>query len=214
MADDTPAPAPASDGRDTSALVRRLARWLPFAMAGHLLVGVPALLISLVVAYGTYVQAGAAQRMQQAASWPFLAYRDYNYTGDGKRVVSLSLINNGLGPALIGPVEVRYRGRPMHSPIELLTSCCGYQAGQSMQLRTLPTRNVALRPGEETVFMALPDVPENAGMVDRLDAVRREIAVRACYCSIFEDCWTIDGAQAKPAPVQSCPADWTAFAER
>lgn len=39
-----------------------MARWLPFALAGQLLVGVPTLLISLVVAYGTYVQAKGTYR--------------------------------------------------------------------------------------------------------------------------------------------------------
>lgn len=48
----------------TDPTVARLLRWLPLAMAGHLFVGVPALLISLVVAYGTYVQASATQKMQ------------------------------------------------------------------------------------------------------------------------------------------------------
>ncbi len=92
---------------------RRLARWLPIAMVGHFTIGVPALLISLVVAYGTYVQAGATQRMQQAAAWPIVAYRTGNYATDGQRLINLSFTNNGLGPALIGPVEVRFRGRAM-----------------------------------------------------------------------------------------------------
>jgi len=198
---------------DTPAL-RRIARWLPFAMLGHFVVGVPALLISLVVAYGTYIQAGATQRMQQAAAWPFLAYHTGNYTPDGQRLVNLSLANDGMGPALIGAVEVRYNGQPMRAPIDLLTACCGYQPGQAMQLRTAPIVNVALRPGEEVLFMSLPAVPANAGMVDRLDAVREQIKVRACYCSIFEDCWTVEGPQAKPQPVKACPTNWTVWRQR
>lgn len=214
MAAAAPEPERADDRLVDGQILRRVARWLPFAMAGHLIVGVPALLISLVVAYGTYVQAGATQRMQQAAAWPFVAYRTGNYTADGQRLINLSFTNNGLGPALVGPVEVSFRGRAMRSPVELLTACCGYRAGQAMQLRTAPVVNVALRPGEEVLFMGFPDVAANASMVDRLDAVREKIRVRACYCSIFNDCWTIDGPQAQPRGLKACPADWTIWRQR
>lgn len=211
MSTEPPSNDSARDRLIDDATLRRVARWLPFAMAGHLIVGVPALLISLVVAYGTYVQAGATQRMQEAAAWPFVAYRTGNYTPDGQRLVNLSFTNNGLGPALVGPVEVSYRGRAMRSPVELLQACCGYRQGQPMQLRTSPIVNVALRPGEEVLFMAIPDVPANAGTVDRLDAIRANIRVRACYCSIFDDCWTVDGQQAQPRAVAACPTNWTVF---
>jgi hypothetical protein len=214
MSADAPEPKTASDRLIDSSALAKIARWLPFAMAGHFIVGVPALLISLVVAYGTFVQAGATQKMQQAAAWPFVAYGTGNYTADGQRLVNLTFSNNGLGPALIGAVEVRFGGRAMRSPVELLTACCGYRQGQTMQLRTAPIVNVALRPGEEVMFMSLPAVPANAGMVDRLDAVREAIQVRACYCSIFEDCWTVEGVQARPQPVKACPTDWTVWRQR
>lgn len=197
-----------------SPTLRRIARWLPFAMAGHLIIGFPALLISLVVAYGTYVQAGATERMQQAATWPFVAYRTGNYTSDGQRLINLSFTNNGVGPALVGPVEVSFRGRPMRSPVDLLAACCEYRAGQTMQLRTAPIVNVAMRPGEEILFMSLPAVTANVQIVDRLDMVREEIQARACYCSIFDNCWTVEGTQAQPVSVDTCPTNWVVWRQR
>ena len=41
-----------------------------------------------------------------------------------------------------------------------------------------------------------------------------EIAVRACYCSIFDDCWVMDSRKQDPEPVKACPAEWTRFEER
>jgi hypothetical protein len=102
----------------------------------------------------------------------------------------------------------------MRAPVDLLAACCGYRDGQAMQLRTSPIVNVALRPGEEVLFMSLPAVPANAGMVDRFDAVREQIKVRACYCSIFEECWTVEGLQAKPQPIKACPTNWTVWRQR
>lgn len=213
MSDQVPETQDVDRLADTPAL-QRIARWLPLAMVGHFVVGEPALLISLVVAYGTFVQAGATQRMQQAAAWPFMAYQTGNYTADGQRLVNLSLTNNGLGPAIIGAVEVSFRGRALRSPVDLLTACCGYREGQAMQLRTSAIVNVALRPTEEVMFMSLPAVTANAGMVDRFDAVREQIKVRACYCSIFDDCWTIEGSQVQPRPVKACPDNWTVWRQR
>lgn len=207
-------PAPPAHPGWADALVRRLTRWLPFALAGHLVVGLPALLISLVVAYGTFVQARATQRMQQAAAWPFIAYDTSNYTAEGKHRISLVLTNNGVGPALLGPMEVRYRGRAMRSPTELLTLCCGYKKGDDLQLGTTPATRVALRPGEQAEFFNIADVPANARLIARLERERWKFSVRSCYCSIFEECWTIAGIQAKPQPVDACPTDWTVYRER
>lgn len=209
-----PLPAPPAAPTPQDALIRRLARWLPFAMAGHLVVGVPALLISLVVAWGTYVQARATQRMQQAAAWPFVAFDSSNHTPEGRRRISLSFSNEGVGPALLGPVEISYRGHPVRSPEALLAACCGYDPARDVRITLNPVSNVVLRPGARVSFFDLPDVPQNYPLVDRLDRERWALRVRSCYCSIFSDCWTIDGAKAVPQPVPRCPADWALYNER
>lgn len=193
---------------------RRLLRWLPFAMAGHLFVGLPALLISLVVAYGTYVQAEATQRMQQAATWPFLSYDTSNYSPDGKPRILLSFTNNGVGPALLGPLEIRYHGKVMRGPHEFLAACCGYKEGESMQFATEPATNVAVRPGQRIEFFNMPDIPVNHRMMASLERERWKLQVRSCYCSIFEECWIIEGPQARPQPVKACPTNWKVYKER
>lgn len=212
--DQQPRPPTPADPSADATLLRRLVRWLPLAMAGHLFVGVPALLISLVVAFGTYEQARATQRMQQASTWPFVAVANTNYTPEGRHRVSLALVNNGLGPALLGPLELRYEGRAVRSPQELLVACCGYVPGATIQVATSPARDVALRPGERVSFFELDDVPANAAVLARLDTARFRIGVRSCYCSIFEECWIVGGVQVKPIPAPSCPTDWVRFSER
>ncbi|QUT06364.1 hypothetical protein KFK14_02465 [Sphingobium phenoxybenzoativorans] len=194
--------------------VRLVLRWLPFAMAGHLLIGLPTLIISLVVAYGTFVQARATQRMQQAAAWPFVAYDTSNYSDDGNHRINLTLTNNGVGPAMLGPVELQYQGKAMRTPYQLLEACCGYRPGQAMMLATTPASKVVLRPGEQIAFFDLRDMPDNAPLIRRMESERWKIRVRACYCSIFDDCWTIEGQQAKPQAVPQCPTNWQAYRER
>ena len=214
MSDAPEPPAPESRSPIDDALLRRVARWLPFALAGHLVVGLPALLISLVVAYGTYVQARATQRMQQAATWPYVAYGTSNYTADGVHGITLGLTNNGVGPALLEVVEMRYRGVPVRTAEELLAACCGYRKGEPMALGTFPLDNAALRPGERVEFFTMRDAPDNARMLPALERERWKLDVKACYCSIFGDCWTIRGLQAKPQPVDACPTGWVRYRER
>ena len=196
------------------AVPSRLLRLLPWMAIGHLAVGAPTLIISLIVAYGTYVQAQATQRMQQAAAWPFVAYDTSNYTPAGKHRINLTLQNNGVGPALLGPIELRYGGKVMRDPVQLLSACCGYRRGGDIQLATSSPTNVVLRPGEITAFLELADVPDNARLIPKLEKERWRIRMRACYCSIFDECWTIAGRLSKPKAVAQCPTDWVTYRER
>jgi len=167
-----------------------------------------------VVAYGTFVQARATERMQQAATWPYLAYDTSNYDADGARRTRLLLTNQGVGPALLAAVEIRYRGRAIRTPFDYLAACCGYRTGESIQLRTEPVSRVALRPGQELTFFELADVPANRRLLERAERGRWQLEVRACYCSIFRECWIIEGRQSVPSPTAACPANWIAYRER
>lgn len=204
---------PPESRAEKPAVPDRLLRLLPWMAVGHLAVGAPTLLISLVVAYGTYIQAQATQRMQQAAAWPFVAYDTSNYTPEGKHRINLTLQNNGVGPALLGPIELRYGGKVMRDPVQLLSACCGYRRGEHIQLATSSPTNVVLRPGELTAFLELADVPDNARLIPTLEKARWNIQMHACYCSIFDDCWTISGRLSKPKAVRQCPTDWTTYRE-
>lgn len=196
------------------AVVSRVVRLLPWLMASHLLVGAPALIISLIVAYGTFVQAEATQKMQLAGAWPYVTYATSNYTDEGQRRLDLILTNDGVGPARLGPIELTYRGRPVATPQDLLTRCCGYRPGAPIQFASSPAQRVVLRAGDSTRFFSLPDVPANRAIIDRFETERWRVQVRACYCSIFQNCWTIEGPQSEPVPVKQCPAGWAPFRER
>ena len=96
-------------------------------MIDNIVVGVPTLIVSPIVAYGTYVQAQATRNVQYADAWPYVSCATSNYDADGKRRIALRLSNDGVGPALPGPIEIRYRSRPVASATDLLTRCCGYR---------------------------------------------------------------------------------------
>ncbi|PJI90450.1 hypothetical protein BDW16_3785 [Sphingomonas koreensis] len=194
----------------------KLVKLLPWLMASHLLIGAPAMLISVGVAYFTFVQAEATKKMQQADAWPFLSYGTSNsgLNDKGERMISLNLSNNGVGPALLGPVEIRYQGQPVRDPRDLLTKCCGFQPDSRLNLSTSPSSGIVARPGESVKFMQVAEIPASKALWNRFETERWKLQVRSCYCSIFDECWTIEGSQARPKPVAQCPTDWVQFRER
>ena len=52
-----------------------------------------------------------------------------------------------------------------------------------------------------TVEATTPDAIWNA-----LNQERQNIRMRACYCSVLDDCWIFDSEREDPEPVARCPA--------
>lgn len=197
---------------DATALGARLLRYLPFITIAHFLVALPTLIISLALAYFAFVQADATRKMQTGGALPFVTFGTSNIDDDtGAREISLSLSNNGVGPAILGPIEIRYGGKPVANTGELLAACCN---GKGASFMTSPPSGIALRPGESVKFFRMTRDAQNEKIWEALNAERWKFDVRSCYCSIFDDCWVVAGMQAKPKPVKQCPADWSLFHER
>lgn len=202
---------PNSDSR--TALAERWLKFLPAMMIGHVLITVPAFVISIALAYATFVQAEATRKIQQSETWPYVSYGTSNVSDDGKTEISFKLGNDGLGPARVKQIEFLYDGKPIGTPRQFLQACCGDLPGQPTSF-TSSNPEVVLRPGETTQFIRLERRADNAAIWDRLQDERWKVAVRACYCSIFDDCWVLDTRVADPAPVKVCPGDWSDFEER
>jgi hypothetical protein len=189
----------------------RLLKYLPMMMIGHLLITIPTFVISIALAYATFVQADATRKIQRSETWPFVSYGTGNATTDGKPEITLSLTNNGVGPAKLVAMEFIYRGRHMPNPREYLRQCC---AGESkFTFMSEPVTGV-LRPGQQRNFIRLGRTDSNAELWEKLNTERWKVVVRSCYCSIFEDCWVTDSTKANPESVKSCPTNWKSFDER
>jgi hypothetical protein len=196
-----------------NAIAERWLKFLPVMMIGHLLITVPAFVISIALAYATFVQAEATKKIQQSETWPYVSYGTSNISDDGKTEISFKLGNDGLGPARVKQIEFLYDGKPIKTPRQFLQTCCGDSPAQPIKFMS-SNPEVVLRPGETTQFIRLERRPDNAAIWDRLQDERWKVAIRACYCSIFDDCWVLDTRVADPKQVAVCPADWTDFDER
>jgi hypothetical protein len=192
---------------------QRWLKFLPAMMIGHVLITVPAFVISIALAYATLVQAEATRKIQQSETWPYVSYGTSDVTDEGIEEISFQLGNDGVGPARLKQLEFLYNGRPMQSPRIFLQACCGDPPGRPTPFMSSNFETV-LRPGENIGFIRLVKSAHNSAVWDKLELERWKVAVRYCYCSIFDDCWVKDSRKADPEPVKVCPANWSRFEER
>jgi hypothetical protein len=180
----------------------------------EILIALPTLVISFALAYFSFVQADASRKMQRTETWPYVSYGTGNSSPDGKNEISFSLSNDGVGPARLKELEFVYRGKPMADPLEFIRDCCA-AAARAAKTLSFATDQVdgVIRPGEKRSFLRLTETKDNAELWDRLNAERWKVAVRTCYCSIFDDCWVFDSQKGEPREVQACPADWSRFSD-
>lgn len=185
------------------------------------LVGLVVAVISLWVAIATeranQKMVDANYRMVAAASWPFLQI-DSGNDDNGKPRITLELQNAGVGPAKIESFEVFWRGKAYPNSATLLRACCVPPNTKSFRTGTLPVIGVVLRAGDQRQFLRMDLAPDNADIWKAFDQVRqRELTYRACYCSVFDECWVtaLNSLNARHTlqtrPVKACPTPATPY---
>jgi hypothetical protein len=171
--------------------------------------------------------ADANARLVHANSWPLLQYTTSNENEHGEPIIVMGVVNSGVGPAKIESFEILWNGRPVESARALLTACCGLQPGQMpaiadakgtvaeqiSQIRTASKSGLSssqmapavISAHEGQSFLTLPLTDQSAPVFQRLNAVRTQVAMRACYCSVFDECWVSDLRSLNPKRVDVCP---------
>jgi hypothetical protein len=172
----------------------------------------------LAIHHGHVMQqmAEANSRMVTATSWPHVSYSTSNVASDGSdSVIRFSLTNKGIGPARIEGMEVRLDGQPVKSVRELLNACCsagGENAATQVSWRLSTANGEILRPGEDKAFLHLSRHADPA-VWSRIRALPDKVAVKVCYCSVFDECWVAQSTTNQAERVKACPANWTQYSD-
>jgi len=165
-----------------------------------------AVVVSL-ISLGVALSANRTQERLLAASvWPSLEFGTGNRDDDGRDVIRLEVGNNGVGPARLRGVQVLYKGQLAHNAYDVLKQCCGLGDNPANTV-TSGTRGRVLKAGDTiTLFMLYREVNDR-DVWERFNHERFAVGVRACYCSVLDDCWMFDSTRedADPDPVASCP---------
>jgi hypothetical protein len=176
-------------------------------------------------------------KLVQANSWPFLQYVTANHDDTGDLVITLGVHNAGVGPAKIESFEVLWQGQPVRNNLELLERCCGLDPAElttdkavspkgASEVAVAAARNASrssiandfmaasekgvMEAHQQSNFLVLPLTAKTAPVWDKLNAARLQVKTRACYCSVFDECWvsslrTLDAQQVKTCPTPAVP---------
>lgn len=183
-----------------------------------------AVIIAAVSLWMAYDTERTNRELVASQSWPYIQLYESDASDPGERVMSLVITNNGIGPAKLESFELFWKGEPQRNPFHLLQACCAQAqsgAGQPVDLATL-RRDVAIstsadegivvRAGQTIPFLQVLRNAKDAGVWDALHDgfLARNISVRYCYCSAFDECWLASQQfgevhQMNPPRVRSCP---------
>ncbi|MEM7284269.1 MAG: hypothetical protein AAF438_21915 [Pseudomonadota bacterium] len=167
-------------------------------------VSVFAILLSLCALLVSVIEVSAIRDEQRIQVWPFLQLSS-QYGPEGYRIL---LKNKGIGPARVKSLAVLNDGQVATDIDTLISTLVGEEKAFSYDVYEInePAPGV-LSPDEVVVLFAVPwDVAEkNADtrlFVKRWNEVG---SVRACYCSVYDECWLAELNQGEPEAIDACP---------
>jgi len=190
----------------------------------ELVIAVSVVVISVASLFVAVHQSSVMERSLAASVWPIMEYQTGNY--DSQREVprlTFEFTNSGLGPAQVQWGRFHYQGETYSSIFDLLLVCCMPVEGdiparraaldQMLLESRLPVITDALggrvlAPGQTVIYadMRPPNDEMAAEVWRRLDAVRHDVSVSLCYCSVFDECWLAGFPEQTRERVRECRA--------
>jgi hypothetical protein len=183
-----------------------------------LIVGFSAIFISLCSLALAIHHGHTMERLVEANSRPFIQFDTSNgrVRPDGEAVseLSASISNPGAGAARIEQFEISVDRRAFSAFPEALRQLKEDAAAQHViaadtRLGPFTYATVApsyLRNSGEQVILRWNRNDSNGALWDYVDTARqaKRIVLKACYCSIFDQCWIASTASFRPAAVKRC----------
>jgi hypothetical protein len=151
------------------------------------------------------------EKLVQANSLPFMQGGFSDITPEGERIISLDLLNRGVGPAHQQSLRVKVDGQYVMSVREMLQASLGPEQAAASEDVLQPIHNRVrtrfISGNDVQKVLRIVKTPENAQYWDLLEDAQAKWEVEFCYCSVFKECWEVLGKWAEPAPVKACVRD-------
>jgi hypothetical protein len=149
-------------------------------------------------------------RLVKANSYPYLIGVFSDATPEGGRRISIDLINNGVGPAHEQSLRVQVGKSYVTSVPDLIAASIGpVDAADATAALTgyyrnsVRTRFIAAH--DSQFVFRLPRTDANARYWDALAKASSSWRMQYCYCSVFQECWAVQGED--HTPVAQCKRD-------
>lgn len=171
-----------------------------------LLVSALAAIASVATAVVMVRQTDVIARQLSSTVWPYLSIEGQASASN----TTITMTNNGLGPAIVRAIVVRLDGKPqkrftnailpMLAPAFASSHVKPPSGGHFGLKFSGTTAGEVLRPGEDIVLMRV-DGTTIAPLIARQEG---RLDVQACYCSLLNDCWTTSSSSQVNSRIGSC----------
>lgn len=191
-------------------------RWFHVAVALSMLLSAGAALVSA-VRTGATMQALVDQnaRLVKAGSTPILQFYRGNVGPDGKPQLRFWVENVGTGPARIVSFQLSWNGQPMRAGE--FPALVAKQEGQppltadDFPRQTSVVKGHVLAPGQHRALFQSSrsdmETPASQALYERMDkGALYRVEAKACYCSVFDECFETDFGPTLPQAVPRCEA--------
>ena len=200
------------------------ARHGTFGWTLEMAVAIAALVTSVTSIWLSLRQGDDMARLVQAQSWPYLEYESSNTGDNGQPEIDIGVRNAGVGPAKVKSFAILYDGKAVTGWGTLIKACCvpdGTPSDKPLDLPALTDNKMisskllqrVLRASDSQILLHLPKTDANAALWKKLDDARFRIEIRACYCSVFDECWTSDLRSTEQHAVDTCPVEPVPYIE-
>jgi hypothetical protein len=187
-------------------------------------IAIAALVVSVLSTLTLIYQTRVIGQQYASTIWPYLSVvGTYDLHG-----ISLDLVNNGMGPALIESAQLEVDGKPVAgwngyfkalSDQPSIRKFNRWAEKYVLEGRLPPGTNLSfstvgpettIRPGDSAKLMTMEfpaSVPQRAILAHRM-------TFTFCYCSLNANCWTLRedqkaNARARPVSVATCATSYT-----
>ena len=135
-------------------------------------------------------------QQQGASVWPFLENNTVFEIGDSTAIFEYNVTNKGVGPAIIDSVNYTYKNVEITSWGLYLELEKEYPNLSINQTQNADLSKKVLAPGEShNVVRVEVTVKGNyeGRIIDVLTKIKEEYKLTYCYCSVYGDCWQVEG---------------------
>jgi len=155
-----------------------------------------AVFIALTSVAITLWEARATREHDRMSVWPRLAQE----SSDSAGIFTRTITNVGLGPALVRSYALRVDGAPFRSWNAIVAALLGpSQPVPGFYFSTVGPGTVIL-PGKSIQVVTISG-PKMSGLAMAQD---HRLIGHLCYCSLYEECWTVGSNEPNPTSVKAC----------
>ncbi len=173
-------------------------------LRADLIIAMCALLISSLACIAAVLQTRVIGEQLSANVWPYLDFSTSSTSNTGKQKLqdelSVSVTNDGLGPAVIKSVTLTFGSRHFNDVDSVVTAIV---PGRNKFNGSISSSNITpgsvIRPSETVTILDAKGTQFVLPLRKRAAAV--DVAI--CYCSLLKTCWVVHVASA-PRDVKAC----------